>query len=181
MQIAQVAASIVVSTATEALQTDRADINVNVTSRQITNLPVTGSMGRNFQSLMAIVPGAVMYGEQNSDAGNPQRAISVNVNGVSRLQNNTKLDGATIIYPWLPTNVAYVPSTEALEAVNIVTNSFNAEQGMAGGAAINLTIKTGTNDFHGTGWIFNNDSYFRRGTSSRPPRRTRRISSTSSG
>jgi len=48
---------------------------------------------------------------------------------------NTKLDGTSIIYPWLPTNVAYVPSTEAIETVNIVTNTFNAEQGMAGGAA----------------------------------------------
>jgi hypothetical protein len=161
LKVAQIAGSVIVSAGAEQLQTDRADINVNVTSRQITNLPIGGSMGRNFQSLMAIVPGAVMYGEQNSDAGNPQRAISVNVNGVSRLQNNTKLDGTSIIYPWLPTNVAYVPSTEAIEAVNIVTNTFNAEQGMAGGAAVNLTIKSGTNDFHGTGWIFNTDSYFK--------------------
>ena len=161
LEISQLASSIVVNASAEALQTDRADLNVNVTARQITNLPVGGSMGRNYQSLMAVVPGAVMYGEQNSDAGNPQRAISFNVNGVSRLQNNTKLDGATIIYPWLPTNVAYVPSTEAIEAVNIVTNSFNAEQGMAGGAAINLTIKTGANEFHGTGWVFNANHKFK--------------------
>jgi outer membrane receptor protein involved in Fe transport len=161
LRIAQVAESISVVAAAEALQTDRADVNVNVTARQITNIPVGGSMGRNFQSLMAIVPGAVMYGEQNSDAGNPQRAISVNVNGVSRLQNNTKLDGSSIIYPWLPTNVAYVPSTEAIETVNIVTNSFNAEQGMAGGAAVNVIIKSGTNDFHGTGWIFNSNHKFK--------------------
>jgi hypothetical protein len=110
LKLAQLTESVIITAGAEALQTDRADVNVNVTSRQITNLPVGGSMGRNYQSLMTIVPGAVMYGEQNSDAGNPQRAISVNVNGVSRLQNNTKLDGTSIIYPWLPTNVAYVPS-----------------------------------------------------------------------
>jgi hypothetical protein len=161
LKLAQLAESVIVAAGAEALQTDRADINVSVTSRQVTNLPLGGSMGRNFQSLMAIVPGAVMYGEQNSDAGNPQRAISVNVNGVSRLQNNTKLDGTSIIYPWLPTNVAYVPSTEAIEEVNIVTNTFNAEQGMAGGAAVNLTIKSGASAFHGTAWIFNTDSYFK--------------------
>ena len=161
LKVAHVTESIIVSAGAEALQTDRADINVSVTERQVTNLPLGGSMGRNYQSLMTVVPGAVMYGEQNSDAGNPQRAISFNVNGVSRLQNNTKLDGASIVYPWLPTNVAYVPSSEAIEAVNIVTNTYNAEQGMAGGAALNLTIKTGTNDFHGTGWIFNNNSYFK--------------------
>ncbi|MCE5310539.1 MAG: TonB-dependent receptor [Acidobacteriales bacterium] len=161
LKVAQVTESVIVAAGAEALQTDRSDVNVNVTSRQITNLTLGGSMGRNYQSLMTIVPGAVMYGEQNSDAGNPQRSISVNVNGVSRLQNNTKLDGTSIVYPWLPTNTAYVPSTEAIETVNIVTNSYNAEQGMAGGAAVNLTIKSGTNDFHGTAWIFNIDSKFK--------------------
>ncbi len=42
-----------------------------------------------------------------------------------------------------------------------MTNAFNAEQGIAGGAAINLTIKSGTNNYHGTGWIFNQNSYFK--------------------
>jgi len=72
LSIQQIATSVVVDSLAEALQTDRSDININVTSRQITNLPVTGSMGRNFQSLMTIVPGAILGGEQNSDAGNPQ-------------------------------------------------------------------------------------------------------------
>lgn len=161
LQVAEVTERVMVSAGAEALQTDRADVNVNITSKQTTNLILTGSMGRNYQSLMALVPGAVMYGEQNSDAGNPQRSISFNVNGVSRLQNNTKLDGVSIVYPWLPTNTVYVPSAEAIETVNIVTNSYNAEQGMAGGAAVNVTIKSGTNDFHGTGWIFNNNHKFK--------------------
>lgn len=161
LKVAQLAESVIVTAGVEALQTDRSDVNVNITAGQTANLMMGGSMGRNYQSLMAIVPGAVMYGEQNSDAGNPQRSISVNVNGVSRLQNNTKLDGVSIVYLWLPTNTAYVPSTEAIETINIVTNSYNAEQGMAGGAAVNLTLKSGTNDFHGTAWIFNIDSKFK--------------------
>lgn len=161
LSIQEVATTVVVEGQAEALQTDRSDVNVNVSSQQISNIPVTGSMGRNYQTLMSVVPGALMAGEQNSDAGNPQRSISFNVNGVSRLQNNTKLDGASIIYPWLPTNVVYVPSVEAIETVNLVTNAFNAEQGIAGGAAVNVIIKSGTNDYHGTGWIFNTNSYFK--------------------
>ena len=106
---------------------------------------------------MTLVPGRLMAGEQNSAAGSPQRSISFNVNGVSRLQNNTRLDGASIVYPWLPTNTAYVPSSEAINEVSIVTNSFNAEQGMAGGAAINVVIKSGTNSFRGAGWGYDTD------------------------
>jgi hypothetical protein len=142
----------------DLIQTDRADVSVTQSARQVNNLPLTGSAGRNYQSLMQIVPGAVLAGEQNSAAGSPQRSISFNVNGVSRLQNNTKIDGASVIYPWLPTNTAYVPSAEAIQEVNIATNAFDAEQGTVGGAAINVSLKSGTNEFHGAGWGYTTNS-----------------------
>jgi hypothetical protein len=161
LQVAQVSTSVVVSGTSESLQTDRADVNTNITSREVTGLPVTGSNGRNFQSLMTIVPGSIMAGEQNSAAGNPQRAISFNMNGVSRLQNNTKIDGSSDTYPWLPTNIAYVPPAESIETANVVTNSFSAELGQAGGAAVNVITKSGTNEFHGSGWIYDTNSHFK--------------------
>src|SRR6185503_2399905 len=114
----------VVVTATQdaALQTDRGDVNVTKTDREINNLPLFGSVGRNYQSLIALIPGTARgtggfflgggSGEDNSAAGNPQRSISYNVNGVSRLQNNTRIDGSSVIYPWLPANTVYVPPSE---------------------------------------------------------------------
>src|SRR5713101_5459282 len=134
------------------IQTDQGSLQETQSAEQINDLPLTGSAGRNYQSLMQIVPGALMAGEQNSAAGSPQRSISFNVNGVSRLQNNTKLDGASIVYPWLPTNTAYVPSAEAIEEVSIVTNAYNADQGLAGGAVINVIMRSGTNALRGTAW-----------------------------
>src|SRR5207237_7029623 len=143
------------------LQTDRGDVNITQSARQVNNLPLFGSVGRNYQSLMYLIPGTTrgtggffINGsgtEDNSAAGNPQRSMSFNVNGVSRLQNNTRIDGSSVIYPWLPANTVYVPPAEAIQEVNIVTNAFDAEQGLAGGAAINVTIKTGGNGFHGLG------------------------------
>jgi hypothetical protein len=88
--------------------------------------------------------------ELHSDAGNPQRAMGTDVNGASYSNNNTRIDGATVSYPWLPHIVAYVPPQDAIETVNVVSNSFDAEQGMAGGAAMNVTIKSGTNEYHGS-------------------------------
>src|ERR1044072_5388811 len=154
------------------LQTDRADVNVTQTARQINNLPLFGSVGRNYQSILQLIPGttrgtgsfflnATGSGEDNSAAGNPQRSISYNVNGVSRLQNNTRIDGASVIYPWLPTNTVYVPPAEAIQEVNVVTNAFDAEQGLAGGAAINVSLKSGGNDFHGAAWGYDTNSRFR--------------------
>ena len=161
MQVAEVKETVIVTSDSNLpLQTDRADVNITQTTRQVNDLPLTGSLGRNYQSLMALVPGAISAGEQNSAAGNPQRSISFNVNGVSRMQNNTRIDGAGVVYPWLPTNTVYVPPAESIQTVNIVTNSFDAEQGLAGGAAINLTIKSGTNSFHGAGWGYDTNSRF---------------------
>jgi Carboxypeptidase regulatory-like domain/TonB dependent receptor len=158
LQVGDVSAVVQVSSTSEALQTERADINVTQPTRQINDLPLTGSVGRNYQSLMGLVPGAVSMGEQNSAAGSPQRSISFNVNGVSRMQNNTRIDGSSVVYPWLPTNTAYVPTAESIQEVNIVTNSFDAEQGLAGGAAVNVITKSGTNDFHGAGWVYDTNS-----------------------
>jgi hypothetical protein len=114
--------------------------------------------GRNFQQLYKLVPGASTPADAHSDAGNPQRALITNFNGVSYSNNNTRLDGATVSYPWLPHIVAYVPPQDAIEVVNIVTNSFDAEQGMAGGAAVNVQIKSGTNQFHGSMHEFHTNS-----------------------
>src|SRR5215510_8031886 len=170
----------VVVTATQdaTLQTDRADVSATLNTRQVNDLPLFGSVGRNYQSLMYLVPGTTrgtggffINGsgtEDNSAAGNPQRSMSFNVNGVSRLQNNTKIDGSSVIYPWLPGNTVYVPPAEAIQEVNIVTNAFDAEQGLAGGAAVNVSIKTGGNDFHGVGWGYDTNSRFRSRTFFQP-------------
>jgi hypothetical protein len=144
----------------QLLQSDKADVHTDLSSRQIENLPIAGSQGRNFQTLLRIIPGAALPAETNSLAGNPQRSIFANVNGQSQTANNTRIDGAQDIYPWLPSNVAYVPPADAIETVNVVTNSFDAEQGQAGGAAMNVQIKSGTNSFHGTAHWFHFDQNF---------------------
>ncbi len=161
LQVSQVQETIVVSASAVSMQTDRADINHVIRSTQITDLPIINSQGRNFQALYKVLPGFTPPVEVHSDSGNPQRSMATQANGMPQSNNNTKLDGATISYPWLPRIVAYVPPVEAVETVNIVTNSFDAEQGMAGGAAMNVSIKSGTNEFHGGGWIFHNNSAFK--------------------
>ncbi len=159
LNVAQVTETITVSGGGVTLQTDRADVQAQLSRRIISELPIGG--GRNFQQIYRTIPGFTPPAELHSDAGNPQRALGVNVNGVSYSTNNTRLDGATISYPWLPHIVAYVPPAEAIETVNIVSNAFDAEQGMAGGAAVNVSIKSGTNEFHGSGHWFHTNSKVR--------------------
>ena len=160
LKVGTAAQDIVVTTEAPLLQTDKADVHTELTSQQVDNLPTMGSQGRNFQSLLKTVPGTGLTAETNSLAGNPQRSINVNVNGQSNQGINTRIDGAQDSYSWLPANVAYVPPADAIENVNVVTNSFDAEQGMAGGAAVNVQIKSGTNRFHGGANWFRTDQNF---------------------
>lgn len=149
LKVAGSTQSITVTTQPPLLQTDKADVHTNITEQQIENLPIMGSQGGNPQELLRIVPGAGLPAETNSLAGNPQRAINANINGQSNQGVNWRIDGVPDAYPWLPANAAYVPPGDAVANMNVVTNSFDAEQGSAGGAAINMEIKSGTNRFHG--------------------------------
>src|SRR6266702_3364994 len=161
LRLSQQVETVTVSATEQLLQTDRADVHTDLNTREISDLPLLASNGRNFQSAYRVIPGVGFLGENNSAAGNPQRAMTANVNGLSINNNNTRIDGATDTYTWLPANVAYIPSADAIESVNVVTNNFDAEQGMAGGAAANVTIKSGTNQLHGTAYEYHTDNALR--------------------
>jgi hypothetical protein len=160
LQLAGVTTDVIVDTAPPELQTETAEVSHEISESELIQLPVAGSQGRNFQNLYTIIPGAANVIEQNSTASNPSRAMSVNVNGVEDMSNTTRIDGAMNFYGWLPYIVAYVPPADSIENVNITTNSFNAEQGLAGGAAIAISIKSGTKNFHGSAWEYYQDAAF---------------------
>ena len=159
LQVGQVREVVAVTSDVLALQTDRADVNTQLDATQIANLPITSSAGRNYQALYKIVPGfSVVTEGVSSDGGNPQRSMTGNVNGTSMQANLTRIDGASNAYIWLPFNTAYVPPTESIQTVSVVTNSYDAEQGNAHGAAVNVVTRSGTNDFHGSAFEFHTDN-----------------------
>ena len=158
LSVSAVSQTVEINASTVTLQTDRADVNNQIQSSEIADLPLINSQGRNFQEIYKILPGYTPPVEVHSDSGNPQRSMATQANGMPQSSNTTKLDGATISHPWLPRLVAYVPPVEAVETVNLVSSSFDAEQGMAGGAAMNVIIKSGTNQFHGAAWEFETNS-----------------------
>ena len=74
----------------------------------------------------------------------------------ARPNSNTvfRLDGVSATNQWIQGLQAYTPAIEAIETVNVVTNSFDAEQGMAGGASVNVQIKSGTNTLRGSAFEY---------------------------
>ncbi|MDQ1473425.1 MAG: hypothetical protein QOJ99_4905, partial [Bryobacterales bacterium] len=146
MEIGDRAETVTVQENTAAIQTDSADVHATLSSRQVTELPLPGY--RNYQTLLNLVPGATPAAYQNAVSGSPGRSLNTNVNGTTNTSNNTRLDGALNMRGSLPAQSLYVPPAESIQTVNISTSSFDAEQGLAGGAAINVITKSGTNQFH---------------------------------
>lgn len=158
LEVGQLAEQVTVSASAVQLQSDKSDVRTELTSQTLTNMPLPGY--RNYQSLMNLVPGATPAAFQNAVVDTPGRALTTNVNGTARNNNNTLTDGAVNINIWLPHHTAYVQPIESIDTVNISTNSFDAEQGMAGGAAITVVTKSGTNELHGVGFWFHNNNRF---------------------
>ncbi len=157
LQVGSQAQSVDVSASATTLQTDKGDTHAELSPHEIANLPLPNY--RNFQSLFSLVPGATPPVFTNSITDTPQRPLSTNVNGTNRNNNKTRVDGAADVFVWLPHATLYVPPEETIETVNITTGSFDAEQGMAGGSAVTITSKSGTNDFHGVAFAYWDDNH----------------------
>lgn len=156
LELAGTAEKVTVGASGPLLQTDRSDVRTEINSKQFENLPVPG--GRNYQALFKLIPGFAPPRPQNSLVSNAQEDLVAEVNGTTKSTNNTKIDGAGNTHIWLPQHSAYVPPLESIETVNVVTNSMDAEQGQAGGAAVNVIIKSGTNEYHGVGFEYHTNS-----------------------
>ncbi len=134
------------------LQTDTADVHATISTAALQNLPI--APGRNYQSMLVMLPGFSPPTSQVSIPGNPTRSLLFNVNGTSGEGAVTRIDGASSTNIWRPNAVAYVPALESLESVNAVTDAFTAENGLAGGAVINVQMKSGTNSVHGSAFEY---------------------------
>src|SRR5712691_3333122 len=159
LEVGQLTEAVTVQSEQKLLQTDSGSVTAELKSKEITSLPLGNY--RNYQSLLNLVPGTTPAGFQNAVTDTPARALTTNVNGTARTNNNTRLDGTTNIYIWLPHHAVYVAPAETVETVNVTTNNFDAEQGMAGGAAVSVLTKSGTNEFHGSGFALHEDQGLR--------------------
>jgi hypothetical protein len=169
--VSQLQEKVTVSAERAVLQTDRAEVREELRGRELTDLPVT--VGRNYQELFRTLPGFTPPEDAHSIPSNPSRALTFNVNGSSNQGNNTRIDGVSSTNIWLPHVVAYVPALESIETVNVVTNNFDAEQGLAGGAAISVQIKSGTNTLRGSAFGYHFDENLRARNYFTPPGTTK--------
>jgi hypothetical protein len=129
------------------LQTDRADTGGKIEQKQLQQMPLL--YNRNYAGLLVLVPGVGRPSRQHSEFYNSQDSLSVRVNGQGRQFNNFQIEG---IENKIDNGnlTALVPPAEAIQTVDMSTSNFDPEFGNAGGAVTNVTLRSGTNDFHGS-------------------------------
>jgi len=140
-----------------------------VGSRQVENLPLNG---RDFLRLLRLAPGVSLVG-----------TAFYSVNGNRGRHNNFQIDGADNNDAWQNASagnqggVSSIPNTlvpiEALDQFAIQTQS-SAESGRNSGSAINLVMKSGTNQLHGSVFYFNRNEALARNSPVAPPNSSKR-------
>jgi hypothetical protein len=153
MQIGDVTQTVEVQATAPLLQTENANLSQVVNSRSVEELPVNG---RNILNLAALVPGVVPQGTTDGNAltgKNVFAAGNYQIGGGIANQSATYYDG-------VPANAGVgnltvmVPSPDAISEFRVQTNSNSAEFGRYAGGVINVTSKSGTNEFHGSAYEF---------------------------
>jgi hypothetical protein len=100
--------------------------------------------------MAATVPGVQYAGGSQRVFDNGGNA-NWSINGGATQYNDFQLDGA----PNNGMNLAgYIPSTDAVEEVKVIANSYDAEYGKTGGGVVAMSVKGGTNALHGSGYYF---------------------------
>ncbi len=146
-----VSETVTVTTTPPLLQTDRADISTKIDAANMAELPLT--TGRNFQSLLNLVPGASPATFQHSQFFNAQNSLQTQANGMPRVSNLYQIEGIddderTGLLQIL------IPPAEAIQTVDVSTNNYEPELGRSVGAITNVTLKSGTNAFHGSAFEY---------------------------
>lgn len=177
----------IITTAAPLVETETSDRGAVVTGREVTELPLSGRNFTQLATLMPGVAAAgnTGFGGTGPDArqfnngdpragdGGPGSSNSqgstensrfarsgsgaLTVNGQRSTNNNFSLDGVDNNEPQFGT-IGVFPNPDAIAEFKVTTSIPPAEVGRAAGAVINTTIKSGTNEFHGSGYYYGQNS-----------------------
>ncbi|MBI4894024.1 MAG: TonB-dependent receptor [Acidobacteria bacterium] len=155
LEVGLVSESITVSGQASLLDTSTASVGRVVDSKRILDLPLPGG---NALSLSRLAPGVVNLSAPNHPSLGPATEVlsSLTVNGVRSGNIEFTVDGTPAMWG---TNAAYAPPTEMVAEFKVQTATYDASAGRAPGGNVNVVLRTGTNQFHGTLSYFHNDQH----------------------
>jgi hypothetical protein len=161
LTVGDVATSVEVTAAIAHVQTDSSDRTIAVNQTQIEDTP---SAGRNFLNILRSLPGSAMTttsdGRGGTGAAGGGTGGNSAVNGAAG-QLLVTLDGIVSQDSGAPGTGGYqAPSMDAVGEVQLMISNYTSEYGARNGGQMNVTIKNGTNQFHGTVYYYKRHEMF---------------------
>ena len=142
----------VVASTEEVLNTDQSQISHTFEARKIEDLP-SNAQGFGIDTLALLVPGVA----QNSGGGTNTNGTGLSVNGNRGRSNNFQIDGSDNNDLSVGGPNLFVDNQDQVQEYQVITNNFSAQYGRNLGAVVNIVTKSGTNEFHGTGFEYHMD------------------------
>jgi len=166
LTIGSVSEQVTVSAQGATVQTASAEGSALLTAGQLDTTP---QRGRNISSMLMMLPGVAQNAGQMETIHGTARAVGSNIPSISGLpaaMNTMTLDGLARNDGGFSDGFTTTASPDAVAEVKVLLNNYQPEYGRNGGAIINVITKSGTKDFHGTGYwykrheMFNANNFF---------------------
>ena len=149
MQVGAVESTIEVTGEIPVVQTTSATVQTSMTVRQVQELPLNG---RNPLQLVALTAGATVSDAGTIGSQGQQDNRGIAVNGLRPTQNNWRLDGSNYNNRFFG-SAPVLPNPDTMEEFTVQSANYSARTSGAG-AAIEMTTRSGTNQFHGSAFEF---------------------------
>jgi len=152
MQVGAISETVEVRDVAPILQTETVATGDTITANKLSTIPLNG---RNFATLTLLVPGAISTspGAMNTVARFQGSGSRPQVNGNREQTNNFLLDGVDV-NDSIDNRIGYQPNVDALEEVKVITGNGGGEFGNVAGGSVLLSIKSGSNQMHGSAFEF---------------------------
>ncbi len=153
LTLGEIAESVTVTAEAALLRTETGALGTTVSTKVINELPL---IGRNPYVFLTLSPG-IQY------TGDPGALNPWDVAGPSTFAASGSESKSEFLLDGIPnmgiSNVSLSPSPDAVQEMRVQTSAFDAEFGHAGAAFVNVSTRSGTNDYHGTAyWYLRNDN-----------------------
>ena len=149
LEVGSISQSIEVTDAAPLISTDNGTKGEVMTSAEMLELPLNG---RDFSDLALLVPG-VNPGAQGGNAS------GIVINGSRADNTNFIIDGFSTRDPLFGGSLT-TPNIDATQEFKMLTNNFSAEYGRMSGGVMNMVLKSGTNQVHGSLFEFVRNDMF---------------------
>ncbi len=168
LEVGAVTDQVTVTATAEALHTENANTGNSLSSDEITRLP---SVGRDPYELLRLTPGVFGDGSRgggggannlpnnaspggsNSSIFQIENSVQAEANGQRQDTNNFTIDGVSVNSLQYGGAAVITPNQDSVQEITVLSNSYSAEDGRGTGAQIKVVSKSGTNQYHGTGFF----------------------------